>query len=1807
MRIKDLFLSLGVLLLTACSGGSTSNPDSPKQNPYVSGFTTGMIPKNGTIQLLLTADVTDDKLKDKPVADIMKIEPKVKGRFELADPKTIVFRPEENFQRNTKYVITADLKPWFGAKGDDASFQFSVNTMPLALSGDVESFREVEDDKYEIVFRVNSLDVEEPQTVQKYLIVSPKADFTVASDKDGHTHRLTVTASAQSDPVTVKLSTPDDESVGLKAADLCTNSLPRKGVMEVFSVYPDEDNGNCITIVFTKQLDPNQKMVGLATIDGNVSQAVDVDGNKLKLYPDKNKTGDITVKLSSAIRSKSGLKLGTDQTFEVALRGALPRVEFTKGGTIIPQGGKEMVSFKAIYAKGVTVRLFKIYPDNVGQLLQDASIGNSGQLAYIGYPVAVKTLMLDRDGADLTKSRVFALNLHDLVKTEPGAIYRIELSIRPQLSAWPQADFGTMTDKEIEDADQAEFESLVERFSDGYYWSDGSWQWTTNEWDSAPTESYYYHKKACRNVLATNIGLTAFAGRDGKVGFFASDLNTAAPLSGVDITVRTLQGGVVAVATTNSEGIASVSYDTKKFHPYYAVAEKGSDVTYLRMRNGEALSTSMMDVSGQHVEKGIKGYIYGERGVWRPGDTLHISFMLDDRMHTLPAGHPVSLKVTDATEKVVYQSVRNDGQMGLYSFDVPTSPSQPTGTWSAHIKVGGVSFDKNLRVETIKPNRLKIDLDVPQLIYTNGSKTVSLHTEWLTGAEAHNLKYDVEGVMVPTKTTWKGLEKYSFDDRTQTVSSTSIPLTSGTTDAEGNAAMTIGAQFSDRMPGMLLMNMTTRVFEPSGEFSIDATRVKYSPFTRYVGIWNSQSESSEGIETDKANRYEIISVDEDGRPRPGTSLTVKVYKRGWYWWWSAQDDNLASYAASDYDQPRNTYSLTTDQNGKAYFSLNIPRNDWGIYLITALDSKSGHQSSVLDYYDWPEMFGRRGSDNRDAASMLTLTTGKDTYKVGETMTISFPSVPGGKALVNICNGTKVLKTSVIDCSSAMTTTTLEATDEMRPNVYACISMIQPYQNTTNDMPIRMYGVKPVMVENADSHLTPVITADDEIRPMEKTYVTVSEQNGRTMAYTLAVVDEGLLDLTHFKTPDAWTAFNGKEALGVNFWDMYADVSGAYGGRIEQMFSIGGDEALNGGPKAVVNRFTPMVHFEGPFTINKGGKRKHEIDVPNYTGRVRVMVVATDGNAYGNAEKSVKVAKPVMLLGTMPRQVGVNDETEIAATVFVTKPNISDVKVAIETDGNSKVIDDKSKSVSFDGRTGDRTISFKLRAGEVSGKTRIKLTAQAGSEKAVYETDLVVRRVTQSVAHTEQNSIEPGKSLSKKFGSSSTKEGRVDVEVSGIKPINMARRLNELMTYPHGCAEQIVSGAMPQVFLSDMTQMTAEQLATTEANVKSVITRLNDYRTSMGGVAYWPGGVNPNLWATAYDYVFLTEAAKKGFLVPSDLKSGMASYLRKCVRGWQSRSGDGEAYGMAVFALANDGKPEQAAMNRMWENKQNLSDLHKKGLAAAFAIDGKKAQAQELISGYDDALKLITLSANGDVRAAEVAEALRARLMSDNWMSTYETAMDMLAMQKFLSKNKTAGGIEFKLTADGNTIADISSDKYIWQGVAADKVAKADIEIKNKGKGTIFATITSYSVEDQAELPQSSNGLVVNFVAKQIDANGSASPIDITDLPQGTSFTAHVVVSNNTGKRISNVAISQILPAGWEVLSSPSRTGNMYQDIRDDRVLTYYDDMPAGISYSYDVNLVATYKGKYSMPAITAEMMYDAKVNGTSASGWATVR
>ena len=738
-----------------------------------------------------------------------------------------------------------------------------------------------------------------------------------------------------------------------------------------------------------------------------------------------------------------------------------------------------------------------------------------------------------------------------------------------------------------------------------------------------------------------------------------------------------------------------------------------------------------------------------------------------------------------------------------------------------------------------------------------------------------------------------------------------------------------------------------------------------------------------------------------------------------------------------------------------------------------------------------------------------------------------------------------------------------------------------------------------------------------------------------MAYTLAIVDEGLLDLTRFRTPDPWQAFNAREALGVNTWDLYNYVVGAYGGRIEQLFSIGGDDALNKGPKAIVNRFKPVVQFAGPFLLKKGEKRQHTYKMPNYNGRVRVMVVAGNGEAYGNTEKSVLVRKPVMLLGTLPRVIGIGEEMVVPATVFATEKGVGDVQVTIACSGNMEVVGEKSHMLHFE-TVSDKLAQFRIRVKDTPGAGHVKITATGGGEKSVYETDIEIRSVRRPQIKVTPVTFEAGKSWKGTVGLPGVEgTNSLVLEMSDVQPVNLSTRLSYLLGYPHGCVEQITSKAFPQLYLSGVASLTREQEQSTEATVKEVIRRLRSYQTVDGSFSYWPGGTAPNAWGTVYAIHFLLEAEKKGYLVPEGMKRNALNDLSRIARNWKpeaSYSAESEEMTQAyrLFVLALGQVAEVGAMNRLKESK-TLMSMSRYLLAAGYALVGRPDVSKELVvkttalttacSGYDQtfgsdlrdtSIRLMTFCLLGDGKeAALLANEISKTLASDDWLSTQSTAFGLVALSDYMEKYKMSGLMDFSYAVDGKT-KKVSTTRNIWTETLLDKTAfSASLELKNTGKSTLFARLVAEGIPAEGKEEAYANGLTL--AVSYMDHDGH--PVNTSALQQGTNFTAVVTVANSSPRGYNHLVLTEVFPAGWEILNTRFLTGDTvdnqvtgvnYQDIRDDRAYSYIDYLPAGKQVTVRINLCAVYPGRFYLPPVYCEAMYDHLVRANTEGKMVTV-
>ena len=1604
-------------------------------------------------------------------------------------------------------------------------------------------------------------------------------------------------------------------------------------------------------------------MKGLIDVPEVSSSIFQIKENKVFVYFEAGKLNKLTLNIHEGIRNSQDKPLGTSHSISFSELNLKPQVEMATSAAILPDSKSLIISFRAVNLYAVDLSVIRIFESNVLMFMQNNSLSSANELRRSGRLVYKKTLWLAKDSSnDVHRWEDYSIDLAGLIHQEPGAIYRVILSFRQEYSAYP---CGGSENKEMQFADNKSSDNLTkvseETLSEDdeavwdtpetYYYYNGSvpMDWSQYRWterDNPCHPSYYMNSDriAACNIFASNLGMIVKRNSLNKLWIAVNNILDTKPIAKAQVTIYNFQLQPIGKGETNGEGLVEI---TPKGVPFIAVAEADKQKAYVRVVDGEEQSVSRFDVGGKDIQKGLKGFIYGERGVWRPGDTLHISFMLEDREKRIPDKHPVALEIYNPRGQFYTKMISTQGTNGFYTFAVPTQADDPTGLWNAYVKVGGTAFHKSLRIETIKPNRLKITLALPTILQASSKDVYApLTSSWLTGATASRLKAKVEMSLSKVNTQFKNYGQYLFNNPATDFTTVRADVFNGVLDAEGRAGVNIQLPVATGAPGMLNATLTTRVFEPGGDASIYSQTVPFSPFTSYVGI-NLNQPKGKYIETDKDHVFDIVTVNDQGQPVNRSNLEYKIYRISWSWWWENGEESFGTYINNSSITPVASGNLQTT-GGKASFKFRINYPDWGRYLVYVKDRESGHATGGTVYIDWPDWRGRSNKTDPSGIKMLAFSLDKDSYEIGETATAIIPAAAGGRALVSLENGSTVLQQQWLEVSDqGDTKLTFKITPEMAPNVYLHISLLQPHAQTVNDLPIRMYGIAPVFVTNRQTILQPQIKMPEVLRPETDFNVTVSEKSGKPMTYTLAIVDDGLLDLTNFKTPDPWNEFYAREALGIRTWDMYDDVLGASGGRYSSLFSTGGDASLKPAD-AKANRFKPVVKFIGPFYLAKGKQQTHTLKLPMYVGSVRAMVVAGQDGAYGNAEKTAFVRTPLMLLSTLPRVLSTQEEITVPVNVFAMENQVKNVTVSLEASGAGvQITGNRQQSLTFD-QPGDQLAYFTLKTGSKTGKATIHLTASGNGQQTKETIEIEVRNPNPVVTLRNSQWIEAGQEaeLSYTLAGSSSANNQVQLEVSRIPSVDISRRFDFLYNYQHHCTEQLTSKALPLLFVSQFKAVDEQEAEKIKANVQEAIRQIYARQLPNGGFVYWPGNAVADEWITSYTGMFLTLAQEKGYAVHPNVLNKWKRFQRAAAQNWRMpqeasnwqiwQSELQQAFRLYTLALA--GAPEYGAMNRMKE-QPGLSIQAKWRLAAAYVLTGKMKPAGELVynaettvipyssmnliygsSDRDEAMILETLILmKRDRDALQQAKKVSQNLAQENWFSTQSTAFALMAMGRLAEQ--LSGTLDFTWSWNGKQQPAVKSAKAVFEKEIATSPKSGTVSVKNQGKGALSVDLITRTQLLNDTLPAIADNIRLDV--KYTDMAGS--PISVEDIRQGTDFMSAVTLSNISGTSdYSNLALTHIIPSGWEIYnermivpeasSSNSNEANTpessagkytYKDIRDDRVLTYFD-LRRGESKTFTVRLQATYAGNFILPAIQCEAMYDAAVQARTKAGRTTV-
>lgn len=1871
MKTKGLIYVFCVFFLfQACGRKSASdfNSDFSLFKEYIVSFTGGIVSAQSDIRVVLAFDNNNWKVNQVLDDDLFDISPSVNGKVVALSNNTIAFIPEKKLESGTEYQVTLHLdklKPKVAEKDKElSSFNFTVKTIKqdfVVNTLDVQSYSKEYQYLNCVLKTADNIDFE---TAKKLIEAEHNGnDLKIIFEKSnavGKEFKFRIDSIQRLDSKSNLEIAYNGNDYDIDQKGTIDFPITALNEFKVIKTEMQEGNNQSLSINFSEPLEKGQDFKGLVAIQNTSNLKFSTQGNVLKVYFNNDKavekpvevtpepvaeviasdstavavdtasveepeevveavepvvvsqklTGELLLEVFQGIESEYGKKLNENYSEKISFDEIKPNVRFIKNGTILPSSSNLKLNFEAVNLSAVDVKVYKIYKNNILQFLQDNELNGTRNLKRVGQPVAKSTLYLNENNlVNTSKWNTFALDLSKIITPEPGAIYRVEFSYKKAYSLY-KCESSTADDSENDEEEEVDEKDVnySQNAYDEYYYEDYEWR----ESQDPCSSSYYYNAKIGTNILASDVGVIAKRGENKSYLFAVNNIITTEPISNARVDLYSFQQQKLATGTTSSEGIASFQLDT---FAYFAIVTYGTQSTYVRLDDGNSLSVSNFNVAGETLQKGLKGFIYGERGVWRPGDNLYLSFILNDASNKIPLGHPIKFRLSDPNGKVTYQTVQKSNEWNHYAFTVPTEADAPTGNWEAMVSVGGAKFYKSIKIETIKPNRLKIKNTFKRAVLSSSyPNTSNLEVTWLHGAVAKNLNVEMQAKFSQQATTFKNYEKYVFDDMVRKFSTEEVTVFSGKLDANGKANATIDPKIQGEAPGMLKASFITKVYEEGGDFSTDVISTTYSPYNTYVGLKSPEPNKYGMLETRKVNQFDVVTVDENGIPRSVKNLEVKVYKVEWRWWWDASSDNLSNYNSDDATTSYKTFRINTDARGKGNVRFALTDEEWGRYMIRVSDEVGGHATALTVNIDWPIWSGKTKNTDASTANMLVFSTDKEKYAVGENAQISFPSSEGGRAFISIENGSKVVQTLWAKTQKGETKVTIPITASMAPNVYFNITLLQPHASTKNDLPIRMYGIVPIEVVDKNTILIPKLVMPDVLRPEQSFVLKVSEQSGKAMTYTIAIVDEGLLDLTRFKAPNAWDSFYVREALGVKTWDIYDDVIGAYGGKVNQIFSIGGDQDLGGGKAKKANRFKPVVIYLGPFKLEKGQTKTHQVKLPKYIGSVKTMIVAGDAttSAYGSVEKATPVRSPLMVLASLPRKISPSEKVTIPVTVFAMEKNIKNVTVQIKTNNGLKVIGSAVQKLSFV-QPDEKMAYFNLAVGSVTGIGKVQIVATSGKEKSVYDVEIDMTNPNPVTNTFTDVILEPNSSKTiswKPFGVSGSNKAKL--EISSMPTINLNGRLQYLIQYPHGCVEQTTSSVFPQLYLNDIADLDANRKDLIQKNVTAGITRLGGFQLSNGGITYWQGGTIADDWGTSYAGHFMIEAEKKGYFLPINFKTKWISYQQKEAKQWRFMPSYGNDFAQSyrLYTLALAGVPDLSSMNRLRETK-GISNESKLRLAVAYVLAGQKSAGQTLFlnskieddSNYNyyyygsvdrnRAMALETLLLLGQKQKAfAMAVKLAKNMSSDQWMSTQTTAYCLYAMAKFSVSNGVKG-IDVQFTKDGKTQV-VKTMKTIADRSLTVKMGSNSVTLKNNRKNRLFVRVLNTGILPIGQ----EKAIQSNVSASIVFKNRKGGVINVSTINQGTEFVAEVTVRNLRNEHVENVALSQILPSGFEIVNTRftdygDATNNIadYIDIRDDRT-NFYFGLKSGEVKIFRILLNASYLGTYYLPGLQCEAMYD---------------
>ncbi len=1752
-------------------------------------------------------DICPDSLLGKvDSTQYFNITPSVRGIYRWTSNKELMFVPLNGFKACSSYILklTSKITEICKIKKYEINDEtFSFHTPYLKLES-IQSFWQEsieQNNKVNLKIDLNfnlPVNVSDIEKYLKTIIDNKEVSFKVITQENSNDIEIEVPnlETTSKNNISIKIIVQKglpciNTSYKTTEENSLSNQIAPPNKLEIINIKSIYENNESMIEVKTNQPISSEEIIKSVSIENystKILYQVELLPNGFRLKSMFNDWSIYQLKIDKSIIGRLGGKMAETYTEDIGFNRQESNISFAnKKGIYLNSKGLKNIAVNITNIKKVNVSIYKIFENNINSFIsrhRGTSRNEDGRLSGYSY------------------------DYYDMEQ------------------------YGNMIEeKDIETKDLAQIghSKLLHISSNKLEQYKGVYLVVVK---SSDENTYIADAKL---ISISDVGIMAKKTND-EIWVFTNSLSETKPIKNALIKLISFNNQVISETQTNDDGVGVFrNLKSNTFIPAMVCTYIKNDFNFMLLNDAEVLQ-SRFDVDGYKINtSGLQTFIYGDRDIYRPGEIIHSRFILRNNLWETIKDYPIKIKLllpNGQEYKSVIQKLNNMGSTGL---DIPLPASALTGNYTLEVLTANdiLLETKTISVEEFMPDKIEISTKINKSEFTlNDSITGILYAKNLYGTPATQRNYEYEVSLSYKRFSPEKYKDYQFDIVNNKYLNIDRNLSQGVTDNNGMAK--IKYEFPKSISNSGLMNGTlyTTVFDETGR-PVHKGNV-FNVYTQNIFIGAKQQEYWYGV-GDKI-KIPLIAVTKDGITTT-TKARIKLVQVEWFSWMTT-GDNGYSIKSNGKEKVLIDNYITIPSGGGEY--ITTPSNSGDYELRISLPGSDTY--TAIRYSAWGMGYTNSNSFETNNEGIVTIETDKKTYNTGEEAKILFKTPFSGTLLVTV-EREKINEYHYIKTDKKSASISIKMKDEYCPNVYISATLF--HQSIDDKMPLTVaHGYHSIKVEKNNLKLPIQIIAADLSRSKKQQTIKVKTTPGIDAEVTIAVIDEGILNIKGYETPDIYNFFYQKRALNVSSYDIYPFLMPELGGKKSK---TGGDgyaqkiAEMEGRANPLANnRINLVALWSGPLKLNSKGEAIYTFNIPQFSGSLRIMTVVHRGKSFGSAEKKMTVSDPIILSPSIPRFLSPGDTAYIPMMVSNTTKNPIQGKSNIQVSGNLTVSGISSQNIYIPANS-EKTVMYKLYS-QGMGQGQINMTYNTSSEVFTHNTNITIRPSAGLQKISDGGIIEANKTKELNFSSQFIPQySQAKIVISQSPMAQFAKSLDYLVHYPYGCIEQTTSAAFPQLYISELLPYTEKNNSSLKFQskyfIQEAIKKINGMQLYNGAFSYWPGESYESHWGTAYATHFLLESKKAGYEVNNQIINRSLEYLLSKLRykesefhrsrkdnKWIEQQILKQEYCYDVYVLAIAGKADISSMNYLKNNIDKLTSEGKYLLGAAFASIGDNSSYKSIIQtkntttyesefggSFHSYLRESAIMLNvmaekepNNPKTAQMVRDISIEMANATFINTQEASWCLMALGKYMktikNENKNSHASIF---CNGINIANFNGkDIIIDKNIIGKKVT-----IKTNGNAPIYYFSVIEGITIDGSFKEEDNKIKVRRT--YFDRYGKL--VNLNNLKQNDLLVVKLSASTLENRYIENIVITDMLPAGFEIenprINAIPETNwikdastSDYFDMRDDRI-NYFTSLDNKTrNFYYLVRCVSP--GEFKLGPVSADAMYRGEYHSMNGKG-----